>query len=109
MSPEGHKVMEILKPYRARIDALDDKIVDLLVERIGIIREVGALKFENNIPAVLQDRVDEVINNAAARGKDKGIDPELVRRLYTILVGYSCWLEDEIKADLSSYKKAVSE
>ncbi len=35
--------MEALKPFRARIDALDDKIIDLLAERTDIVREVGHL------------------------------------------------------------------
>ncbi len=90
--------MEILKPYRARIDALDDRIVDLLVERIGIIHEVGDLKAREGIPATLPDRVDQVRERNAARAAAKGIDPDLVRALYTILIDYSCELEERIKA-----------
>jgi chorismate mutase-like protein len=89
--------MEILKPYRARIDALDDKIVDLLVERIGIIREVGHLKAEHGIPATLQDRVDQVRERNADRAASKGVDPEIVRTLYATLIAYSCELEEQIK------------
>jgi chorismate mutase len=101
--------MKILEPYRKRIDEIDDKIVDLLAARIGIIREVGVLKCREDIPAVLKDRVDEVIERAAARAGDKGIDSELVRNLYTLLVDYSCRLEDQIKHELNSVKKAVGE
>lgn len=89
--------MEILKPYRARIDALDDKIVDLLVERTKIIREVGVLKAREGIPAILQDRVDEVRERAAARAAERGMDADLVRKLYAILIDYSCTLEENIK------------
>jgi len=94
--------MEILKPYRARIDALDDKIVDLLVERIGIITEVGHLKAREGIPAILPDRVVEVRERAAARAAERGLDPELVRSLYTILIDYSCALEDVIKKEIAA-------
>jgi chorismate mutase-like protein len=89
--------MEIMKPYRARIDAVDDKIIDLLVERIGIIREVGHFKARENIPAVLPDRVIEVRERAAERAAAKGLDPELVRQLYGIIINYSCNLEEKIK------------
>lgn len=89
--------MEILKPYRARIDALDDKIVDLLVERIGIIREVGHLKAAHGIPATLQDRVDQVRERNAERAASKGVDPEIIRTLYATLIAYSCELEEQIK------------
>lgn len=90
--------MEILKPYRARIDAIDDQIIDLLVARLGIIHEVGILKAREGIPATLPDRVIEVRERAAARAAAKGLDPDLVRRLYTILIDYSCALEEEIKS-----------
>jgi 4-amino-4-deoxychorismate mutase len=90
--------MEILKPYRARIDAIDDQIIDLLVARLGIIREVGVLKAREGIPATLPDRVVEVRERAAQRAAGKGADPELVRQLYTILIDYSCALEEDIKS-----------
>ena len=96
--------MNILKPYRDRIDALDDKIVDLLAERLGVIREVAALKYEHGIPAVLQDRVDAVRERAAARGAEKNVDPELVRELYRRLIQFSCDLEDKIMRDLARGK-----
>jgi len=89
--------MEILKPYRARIDALDDRIVDLLVERAGIIEEVGHLKKRENIPPILQDRVDEVRERNAARAEAKGLDPDIVRRLYALLIEWSCNLEETIR------------
>jgi chorismate mutase len=100
--------MEILKPYRARIDAIDDQIVDLLVQRTGVIREVAQLKFDNDIPAVLQDRVDEVRERNADRAAARGLDADLVRQLYARLIDFSCNLEEEIKGTLSaSAKKAV--
>lgn len=100
--------MEIMKPFRQRIDALDDQIIDLLIARIGIIREVGQFKFENDIPAVLPDRVIEVRERAAARAAAKGLDADLVRALYTTIIGFSCDLEETIKADLQAKKKIAN-
>lgn len=99
--------MEIMKPFRQRIDALDDQIIDLLIARVGIIREVGHFKFENDIPAVLPDRVNEVRERAAARAAVKGLDADLVRQLYTTIIGYSCDLEEEIKAELAEKRKVA--
>ncbi len=88
--------MEKLKPYRARLDALDDKIVDLLKERFDIIREVGAMKARENIPAVIEDRVRAVIDRAGARG---GRDENEIREIYTLLVTIACAMEEKIIAD----------
>lgn len=90
--------MEVLKPYRARIDALDDQIIDLLAERIGIIHEVAAVKAEGGIPPILQDRVDEVLDRTSARAATKNMDPALARALYQYLVDYACNLEAELIA-----------
>lgn len=88
--------MEDLKPYRARIDAIDDQIVDLLAQRLDVIREVGDLKAAKNIPPILQDRVDEVLDRTAARAESKNLDASLVRDLYSKLIRYCCDFEARI-------------
>ncbi len=94
--------MEVLKPYRARIDALDDKIVDLLVQRFDIIREVGPLKYREGIAPILQDRVDEVRERNADHGARRGIDRDFMRRLYALIIDESCALEQRIADKLSA-------
>ena len=101
--------MKILEPYRARLDALDDRIIALLAERIGIIREVGALKAREKIPAVLQDRVDAVRERAADKAAELGLDPDLVRDLYARIIAYSCDLEEQIRHELSATSVALGE
>ncbi len=88
--------MEILKPYRARINALDEQIVELLRQRYDVIEEVGALKADHGIAATLPDRVDEVRENAAKMAAEKGLDEDFIRRLYAQLIEHSCNLEDDI-------------
>ena len=97
--------MNILQDFRNRIDELDEKIVDLLAARTDIIREVGQFKFENDIPAVLPNRIDEVRELAAARAERQGLDPDLIRNLYRMLIEYSCDLEEEIKQELVKKNK----
>lgn len=87
--------MEILKPYRRRIDALDDQIIDLLARRLEIIDEVARLKADREIPAVLEDRVREVVERCAARAESQGMSPELARRIYTVIVAWCCEYEDD--------------
>lgn len=88
------KAAEILKPYRARIDVIDDKIVDLLVERFGIIREVASVKAEHKIATVLEDRLKEVIDRVADRAGEDNED--LVCEVYSLILAVACDLEDEI-------------
>ncbi|WP_120498168.1 chorismate mutase [Kiloniella sp. EL199] len=88
--------MELLSPYRRRIDDLDDQIMELFSQRFEVIREVAELKNKHNIPAVLQDRVDEVRERNAETGAQKGLDADFVRKLYTLIIDEACDLEDRL-------------
>ena len=90
--------MEALKPYRARIDALDDRIVDLLAERMDIVREVGVIKAQNNIATVQVDRVVEVRERNAERGAKLGLNPGMIRKIYTAIIDEAHEIEQAISA-----------
>lgn len=87
---------EILSPYRAKIDSLDQEIVDLLLARAQIINDVAHLKFQHKIPAVLQNRVDEVRENAAKDAAQKGGDADYIREIYRTIIQLSCDMEESI-------------
>lgn len=91
--------MDILKPYRKRIDEIDDQIIDLLARRLKIVEEVAAVKGERGIPAVLEGRIEEVRERCAARAGGQGLDPELARRLYTVLICWCCDYEEELMGE----------
>jgi 4-amino-4-deoxychorismate mutase len=100
--------MEILKPYRARINALDEQIIELLRQRYDVIEEVGHLKAREGIASVLQDRVDEVRERAAAMAAAHGLDEEFIRHLYAQLIEHSCNREEEIIQQTKPSKKAAT-
>lgn len=111
-SNRGHKTppdkLGVLGPYRAKIDALDRDIIELLRRRYEVIREVGHMKASEGIHPVLQDRVDEVRENAARLAAEKGLDEEFIRHLYAQLIAHSCATEDEIiRAQAPPAKKAA--
>lgn len=87
---------DILAPYRRRIEALDEDIVELLAQREAVIREVAQVKEDKNIPAVIPERVDYVRDRAARIGGEKGLDPDYIAELYALIIDHSCTLEDII-------------
>lgn len=86
--------MRLLEEHRRKIDRIDDRIVDLLAERMEIVRTVAKLKAKNNIPTVLPDRVEDVIARCAERGEGKNVSPELIRLLYMLIVDHCCGIEE---------------
>jgi 4-amino-4-deoxychorismate mutase len=100
--------MEILKPYRKRINDLDAQILELLRQRYDVIEEVGHLKAREGINSVLPDRVDEVRERAAAMAAAMGLDEEFIRHLYAQLIDHSCAREEQIIQASRGRKKAAN-
>lgn len=88
--------MEALKPYREKIDTLDEQILDLLARRTDIVREVGATKAREGLSLVQTARIEEVIERCAAIGSRSGVNPDLVRAIYTLIIDEAHRIEGEI-------------
>ena len=88
--------MHLLGPLRDEIDAVDDRIIELLGVRLGIVRRVAAIKEANGIPVVLADRIREVKERNAARGVAEGLDPDFVRHIYQVIIDEACDLERRV-------------
>ena len=88
--------MKILETHRASIDSLDDRIVDLLVERFEVVRAVGELKASEKIDIVQSDRVEAVKQRVFKRAMDKGLDGDLLRAIYTLIIDHAHTLENRV-------------
>lgn len=53
--------MKNIEDLRKQIDKLDDQIVILLAKRMEVVKNVGRLKKENNLPALDSTRWKEII------------------------------------------------
>jgi chorismate mutase-like protein len=98
--------MEVLKPYRVRINVIDEQILQLLRRRYDVIEDVAKIKARENIPATIPERVAEVRENAARLAAEKGLDEDFVRKLYTQLIQHSCETEESIMRRINFRKVA---
>lgn len=89
--------LEILAPYRAQIDSVDDQIVALLERRYAIVKEVAGLKAARGIASVLPDRVAEVTGRVRALAAARGLDPDFVAALYGLMIDHAHAIEDRAK------------
>jgi chorismate mutase len=87
------KNMDSLKPFRTKIDALDDQIIDLLAARMDIVRAVGGVKSREGYALVQTARVQEVLDRCAAMGSTKSLDADFIRKLYTLIIDEAHRLE----------------
>lgn len=96
--------MEILQPYRKKIDDLDKDIIDLLKKRYDIIDEVSVIKKQHNIAPALQDRIDEVRNNAGAYASSIGLDGDFIAKIWQQMIDHSCQQEQSFIDEKRSIK-----
>jgi isochorismate pyruvate lyase len=92
-SPEETKTL--MAPYRERIDALDAQIVALLGKRFDVIHEVAVFKAQHGIHPIQPARIEEVVQHARAQAEKSGVNPDLIEKLYRIIIQTACDEEDK--------------
>ncbi len=85
----------LLAEARADIDALDDQMVDLLVQRVAVVERVLVIKQEAGIPALLPERVEEVVERVCARARAAGLPDDLTDLLWRRLIQWTIDYENE--------------
>ena len=77
---------EQLATYRQQIDAIDQRLVDLIQERARVVQQVGVIKQEAHIPVTDTSREQVVIQKAEGLAKGGPLPAEAVGRIYQTLV-----------------------
>ena len=91
------RVAQLLDPCRKEINALDDQILRLLGKRYDVVRRVARIKIKEDIRIYQGKRVEEVKDRNAATGKKYGIDRELVRAIYTLVIAEAHAIEESLR------------
>jgi isochorismate pyruvate lyase len=84
-----------LAPFRAEIDIIDAQMVELLARRFEVVKHVIAVKQAEGLAALLPERVEDVIDKVSARAETKGVPPELVEKLWRVLIEWVIEYENE--------------
>jgi chorismate mutase-like protein len=87
-----------LTVFRQKIDEIDDRLLDLLAERMQIAREVAAVKRQHAIPARIPARIADVLDRCTAGAEPRDLDPAYVRRLWMLIIDETCRFEERLLA-----------
>lgn len=79
------KFRSAISALRTQIDAVDAEIIDALARRVGISRQMGQLKKENNISIVQAERWDVVLGDVLSRAAASGLDKKLVEDIFALI------------------------
>lgn len=76
-----------LRDGRARLDAIDDALVDLLVQRAGVVAELAAWKEAHGVAFRDPAREAVTLDRVARRAAERGLDEAAVRAVFAAVVG----------------------
>jgi tRNA/rRNA methyltransferase len=88
-----------MEALRRAIDVLDRSIIGLLGERSRYIDRAAELKRSNGWPALIPERVSQVVRNARAAADAAGADPDLVEALWRRLIDHAVASEERRLAE----------
>ncbi len=74
-----------LEQLRLRIDTIDNALIALLRDRLDIIRDIGAVKMENDITILQPTRWAQIFDTRLAQAGEKSLDAGFVSRLLHLL------------------------
>ena len=85
--------MENIVTLRKKIDALDEKIVLLLKERVDHCKSIGAIKIKNSLAIKDRRREDEVYLHAMAKALESGLDPQKVETIFKDIIALGVFVQ----------------
>ena len=75
-------MMLTLAVLRDQIDKLDDKLINLIEERMKVVESIGNYKKENNITMLQNKRWDDMLKSRLILGERKGLSEDFISKLF---------------------------
>jgi len=84
-----------LSDLRAEIDALDAELVKLLAARARVVERVAAVKAAEALPALIPERVEEVVARVKELAVSEGVDPALAESVWRAMIAWFVAFEEK--------------
>lgn len=79
---ENVEYKENIDELRARIDSIDNDLLDLLSRRMKVSDEIGKYKKQNNITILQPNRWDKILDKVFTKGQEKGLDNDFLEKIF---------------------------
>ncbi|MFZ3053378.1 MAG: chorismate mutase [Sulfuricurvum sp.] len=90
-----------LEELRNCIDAVDDQIVEFIAARNAYVKQ--AAKFKHSIDEIKgEERMEAVMDRVRMRAMEFGVSPNLLTKLYTIMI------DEMVEAEIAEFRNAKS-
>nr|WP_175478726.1 chorismate mutase [Rubrimonas cliftonensis] len=83
-----------MSQLREGIDAIDAALMRLFAERTEHIERAAELKRRDGLPALIPERVEEVVRGVRAKAEGAGLDAALYETIWRLLIDHAIALEE---------------
>ena len=93
---EERAYRENIAQLRARIDILDENLLEILKSRMAVSEEIGHFKKEHNIAILQTRRWDELLDDMIRKGDAEGLNEQFLRNLFSAIHEESIRVQNDI-------------
>ena len=79
---ENIEYKENIDELRAKIDVIDNDLIEILANRMKVSAEIGKYKKQNNITILQPGRWDKILEKVFEKGAAKGLDCEFLEKVF---------------------------
>ena len=76
---------DALSEYRLHIDSIDNRIIELLAERMDVARAIGEYKHTHNMAVVQHDRYNELLLAAESRAEAMNLSSRFISQIFSAI------------------------
>lgn len=87
--------MDEINKLRIEIDKIDQGLLEFIIRRIDLVKQIGLIKKSEGIKVVDEAREREIFNKLMLQVGEKGLDPDIVKKVWKVLMEISYELEGE--------------
>jgi len=88
--------MKEIKQLREKLDEIDIEILELLMERMDIVKRIGLIKKRQNLPIIDKNREEEVYDNATKFALKHDLDNIQIKSIFREIVILSKKVQNEL-------------
>jgi len=92
-----------LDALRKNLDQIDEQIIGLLAERQMNVDAIGSVKLSTKSPTRDYQREKQVIDNIMDCANSKGVDPDIARQIFSLIIRTSLEKQENQKINTSGY------
>jgi chorismate mutase len=85
LTPSPYDSIDILETLREKIDSLDQQLLELLSQRMDLVKTIGEYKRDNNVAIMQLRRWEEMISSRVDFGKSLGLADDYIKNLLRLV------------------------